>query len=242
MRRDEAIKAMLVGIRDAQSIADQDARRVTWERCWDKNDHQPYFGSQNFCRVNDGFLEEPGEEFRLFSEQRRALFAKYLKGVTEVSEFGCGTGDNLMAIGGRRTLRGFDWSQSAVDKCRDKGIDAQVFDMFHPDYAVKLSGAVFTIHALEQLGANFRPFLNYLIEQRPKICFHIEPIVELYDETNLLDFLAAAYHRKRGYLEGFLPCLHDLAAVRKIELLEVRKSTFGNIHHMAYSVIVWRPL
>ena len=77
---------------------------------------------------------------------------------------------------------------------------------------------------------------------RRVLCVHIEPIVELYDECNPLDFLAGVYHRKRGYLEGFLPHLQALERKKKIELLEVTKATFGGIHHMAYSVIVWRPL
>lgn len=242
MKREDAIQLMLAGIRDAQPITDSRERLATWERCWQDADHQPYFGQQNLCRMDDEFIEDKTLEHTLFMKLRQQVFDKYLTGITEVSEFGCGVGDNLLAIGGRRTLRGFDWSLAAVAKCRARGIDAQEFDMFAPDRTVKLSGAAFTVHALEQLPRPWwATFFSYMMSQKI-LWLHIEPIVELYDEMRLLDFLAACYHRKRGYLEAFLPMLHELATVRKIEILEVCRATFGNIHHMAYSVVVWKPL
>lgn len=222
---------MLQGIRDATPISDRSARLALWESCWsgNRNRHQPdYF---------TGY-----EEWNNFAQLRAELVSKYLRDVDEVSEFGCGAGYNLVALPYICVkLRGFDWSAQAVEQCRRRGIDAQVFDMFAPDPNVTLHGAVFTVHALEQLGRDFRPFLEFLLMRKPKIVVHIEPIEELYDETELQDFLMLAYHRKRGYLSGYLTELREMAHHQAIELLEVRRSDFSGEYHNAYSVIVWRP-
>ena len=103
------------------------------------------------------------------------------------------------------------------------------------------SGVITTL-AMEQLGANFQPFLNYLLAKRPKVCVHLEPIVEFYSPSvNLLDALAAEYHRKRGYLEGFWPTLKELQNAGKVDILDARRLLFGSLYHEAYTVLVWRP-
>ena len=113
--------------------------------------------------------------------------------------------------------------------------------MLHPDMRVKIAGAVLTIHALEQLGADWQPFLDYLRSQKPLLCVHIEPLEELYDES-AHDQACLAYHRKRGYLVGYLTRLRELERLGEAEILEVTKSPFGGMNHDAYSVLVWRPL
>lgn len=221
----EQITEKLRGIRDAQPIDDQGLRRAAWERCWKANDFPPYF-SEN--------------EHERFVTLRDGLFAKYFDGIPEIVEFGCGLGENLLSrqLAGRR-LRGYDWSQAAVDKCRTRGIEAEVFDMFNPA-PVRIEGCgVFTVHALEQLGANWFKMAYLLRSGRPKVVVHIEPVVELYDPLDLDDYLAIQYHNARGYLRGYLPTLKMWPAF--VEILEVTKSPFGNINHKAYSVVCWRP-
>lgn len=204
-------------------------RRETWERCWAESPGMvpTYFS--------------PGEYEKL-ARLRSELYKKYLGGVQEVSEFGCGLGHNLTPLlGTARRLRGFDWADSAVRTVRAFGIDAQVFDMFEPDMSVELhGGAVLTVHALEQLGKNWKPFLGFLLAKNFDIAIHIEPIEELYGDSKR-DRQRLAYHRKRGYLCGFLPELEKMERFGMAELIEVRKSEFGGKTHDAYSVIVWRP-
>lgn len=239
MDKGDALAAILTGIFHAARIDNAKDRLSVWDKCWTENDHHPYFGK--VCRVGNEFVDDPLLEKTMFADLRDGLFMQHLGGIREVSEFGCGAGDNLDVIRRSWKVRGFDWSAAAVAKVRARGIEAHPFDMFHPNYDVKLTGAAFTVHAMEQLGANWKPFYKYLLAQKI-LCLHIEPIVELYDDMNLIDFVQQSYHRKRGYLEGFLPHLHEQAAAKKIELLKVSRSTFGGLYHSAYSVIVWRGL
>lgn len=203
-------------------------RRETWDRCWGAGPRVPEYFS-------------PGELEKL-TRLRDALFAKYLKEISEVSEFGCGTGHNLAPlVGAGKRLRGFDWSVNAV-KIAGRFLEAQVFDMLAPDLTVKVNGAVLTVHALEQLGGAWIPFLRFLCAQKPILCIHIEPIEELYDPHDEHDARCLIYHHKRGYLVGFLSALREMAKLGEAELIEVRKSPRWGMNHDAYSVIVWRPL
>ena len=148
-----------------------------------------------------------------------------------IYEFGCGNGHNRTATA---TWRGFDWSENAVKKLWAKGVKAEYFNMLEPR-DIDVPGVAVTFHALEQLGKNFRPFLDFLLKAKPKVVVHIEPLIELY-EDNLLDYLAVQYHRKRGYLEGYLPAVINSGA----EILELKRSYFGSLYHEAYSVFVWK--
>jgi hypothetical protein len=175
-----------------------------------------------FKRVPNGY------EYSRFCEIRDGLLREYCSDMP-VYEFGCGNGHNKTS-----NWKGFDWSESAVAKLKAFGAEAEVFDMFNP-VKMEIPGAAVTFHALEQLGKNFRPFLDFLLEAKPQVVVHVEPILELY-EDNLLDYLAVQYHKKRGYLEGYLEAVINSGA----EILELKRNHFGSLYHDAYSVLVWQ--
>lgn len=60
-------------------------------------------------------------------------------------------------------------------------------------YEVPQNSAVFTIGAMEQLGREFEPFLQFLLQKRPAVCINVETLYELYDQDDLFDYVAAAY-------------------------------------------------
>lgn len=183
---------------------------------------------------------------------RYYLFNKYYKKIKTLYEFGAGTGVNLVAaseIFPKMKLIGLDWAKSSIDIINalkqkiDINISGERFDLFKPDkkYHLDKNSAILTIGTLEQLGKNFKPFINYLLKNKPEICIHLETLYELYDHDNLLDYLARKYLEKRNYLIGFLPYLKTLEAKKKIKILEVRR-TFGSSYHEGYTYTVWKPI
>lgn len=238
---DRMLIEILKGIERATPINDTESRRALWERCWGENQRPPYFGE--IVRSHRRLYNAPGVEPHFLKTLIRELARKYLGEVADLAEFGSGPGQNLtnlVTLDGRRKYRGYDWSQEACRRVYERGFETGIFDMFRPEEPMKLDG-VLTVHAMEQLGASWGPFLNFLHASRPKICIHIEPIYELYDPEKLMDFLAMRYHEKRRYLVGFLPALQTNAVRGIAEIIEVRRMFFGNLYHEAYSVVVWRP-
>ena len=183
---------------------------------------------------------------------RLYLFNKYYKNIATLYEFGAGTGVNLVAaaeIFPKMKLVGLDWANSSMEmsnSLKDKlkiNISGKRMDLFNPDekYNLDRDSAVLTIGTLEQLGENFKPFINYLLKNKPKICIHLETLYEIYNQNNLLDFLAVKYLEKRKYLIGFLPFLKKLEKEKKIKILEVKR-TFGSFYHEGYTYTVWKPI
>jgi len=181
----------------------------------------------------------------------RIIFERYFSEMSAIWEFGCGTGHNLLLaaeVMPGKPLTGLDWAASSValvENLREYGnISGRLFDMFSPDFGLPVpeNSAFLTVHAMEQLGKGYGPFLDFILIKKPSRCVHIEPVVELYEETNLLDYLAAKYHRRRGYLEDFLPALYRLQENGKIEIEKVARSFVGSVYDEGYSLIVWRPL
>ena len=122
-------------------------------------------------------------------------------------------------------------------------INGILLDMLNPSKKVKIEhkSAIVTIHSLEQLGANFKKILHFIMRSKPSIVLHYEPIMEFYDQGDMLDYLAHIYCRKRRYLYGFLPMLLEMEKKKKIKILECRRPFLGGIIH-EMSVVIWKPL
>lgn len=241
-------------------------RKSIWENGWsenlqnfinsnyDLNELIPKFVKRSeVIRLDGNYIMPSNPEFEtgFVTVLRVYLFRKYFSQASSVYEFGCGTGLNLVALAGlypEKKLYGFDWSTASrdiVNKIAEThriNASGALFDMFSPDYQLDIDNhsAVFTIGTMEQLGSNYEPFLQLLLEKRISICINIETIYELYDQTSLFDYVAAKYLERRGYLQGYFARLRQLEAEGRIEIIETRR-TFGGLYHDGYSYIVWRP-
>jgi len=206
-------------------------------------------------RLNQDYVLPINSNFELdyISVFRIWLFKKYLNNFDAIYEFGCGTGFNLVALSQiypDKRLYGLDFVMSSVDLVNKIGethklnLKSYIFDMVSPDgvFELEQNSAVFTFGAIEQLAGKFDAFLKFLLKEPPGICIHIEPAIELYDQNNLVDYLAIKFHEKRGYTENLLPYLQNLECQRKIEILKTKRLFFGSLYMEGYSLIVWRPV
>ena len=211
-----------------------------------------YFRHQTL-RLHGRYIRSRSASFepKLYRAIKSVLFTDYLARVPRAVEFGCGTGLNLFQLHRlfpKMSLIGADWARpsqeliSLVALSTGADMTGVHFDMRtlegHESIPIDGDTGIVTLHAMEQLGGDFAPFLDYLVAARPKVVLHLEPIIELYDPANPFDADAIAYHKKRGYLEGFLPALR---ARSDIEILETRRMGFGAIFHEPYTLIAWKP-
>jgi len=242
-------------------------RAGIWESCWSDNLQKFIDGGYDPDKLVPDFIK-PGQPIRLnqdyviplsarfeldfFQVCRAFLFDRFFADVQSVYEFGCGSGFNLLALARQqpgKKLCGLDWSASSnrtLDLMGQKlGLDisGRQFDFFKPDASLELGPAsgVLTMCALEQVGPRHGSFVEFLLAKKPAICVNMEPLLELYDEKNLADHLAIRFHRKRGYLDGFLTSLRKLAGDGRVEILEERRFHFGSLYHECYSYVAWRP-
>ena len=240
--------------------------KIAWENGWNENLEiikKNGFSAENvrprYLRKHDFFRfdreiyknKNPFLEFELFCIARKLLFTHYLSSFVNVYELGCGSGGNLHLLSTLFpdiNLVGTDWVQPSVDIANAMGqklnrnIKGQIFDFTDPkDLIIPKNSAVITIHALEQIGRNHYALLDYLIDSKPDLVLHLEPVIELYDPLNSFDNLAIKYTQKRNYLEGFLPSLEQKEKEGKIELIEVLRPEIGGVWHEA-SLIIWRPI
>ena len=183
---------------------------------------------------------------------RAWLFSHFFRDVAALYEFGVGSGHNLVEAAKylpSAKLVGLDWapvSRQILENLRRHcglNVEGHVFDLNAPDrlIAIERDAGVLTIGTLEQMGGNFGPFVDFLLDRRPKVCVHVETLYEVYDQDNLVDWLAAAYLEKRNYLRGFLAHLREMEAQRRIRILDLRR-TFGSFYHDGYTYLAWQPL
>lgn len=265
--RDKVILNVLKKIESDQQIIGAPERQTTWEKGWEEN-LQDFVNSgydlnklvPRFIRPNQAIRldrnyimpSNPNFELDYFSVFRLWLFRKYLKDFDSIYEFGCGSGFNLAVLARlypEKKLYGLDFVPSAVNLVNKLGkvygwnMTGRLFDMLRPDESFKIddNSAIFTIGTVEQLASNFEPFLQFVLKLSPKLCLHVEPTIELYDENNLIDYLAMKFHRKRGYTENFLTRLRELEAQKRIKILKVKRPFFGSLYMEGYSYVVWQP-
>ena len=242
-------------------------RRDVWQKGWGENLREfeasnfeadallpKYFGANAFLRFKQRYVRPADARFELnfYTVLRRWLFRRYLADIDHIYELGCGTGLNLILLAKlfpEKRLYGADWAPASVSivngLARKYGwrLQGRLFDFFAPDPGFSLAqpGAVLTMDALEQIGDRHGELLDYLLARRPALVVHVEPIVELYDEANLLDYLASRYHRDRHYLSGYLSALRNLERSGKIEIMLTQRTYFGGFYNESYSILVWRP-
>lgn len=265
--RDQVLLQVLRKIGSDQQIIGAKERQGTWERGWEENLQGfinagydlaklvPKFIRPNQAiRLNQNYILPLNLNFELdyFSVFRLWLFRNYLKDFESIYEFGCGSGFNLAVLAGlypEKKLYGLDFVISSRDLVSKIGevyhwnMTGVLFNMASPDNSFRIddNSAIFTVGAIEQLAGKFEPFLDFLLECSPKLCIHVEPTIELYDESNLLDYLAMRFHVKRGYTEGYLPRLRELESQNKVEILKVKRLFFGSLYMEGYSCLIWRP-
>jgi len=266
-KRDKVILDVIKKIEFDQQIIGAEERQGVWEKGWAENLEDfiksgynlnkliPRFIRPNqVVRLNRNYIKPTNPNFELdyFSVFRLWLFKKYLKEFESIYEFGCGTGFNLTVLAQlypEKKLHGLDFVTSSVDLVNKIGevygwkMTGHFFDMLSPDENFKIgdNSAIFTIGTVEQLASNFEAFLQFLLEGSPALCIHVEPTIELYDESNLIDYLAIKFHRKRGYAEHFLTRLRELETQNEIEILKIKRLFFGSLYMEGYTCMIWKP-
>ena len=223
-----------------------------------------YLGKHPYVRWKGDFYRAVSKDYEhnMLAVIEDYVFDKYFRTASSVYEFGCGTGHNLFRVrdvNPHAELFGLDWASSAVkfinlqaaagaygfyhlnpEQPKAQGL---TWDLFTPNwnYELSLHSGVYTVAALEQTGHRFHAWLDYVLEQKPAVVAHIEPIGEVLDPTVLNDYLSLEYFKKRGYLSGYLDYLRLLEHRNKLRIHEVTRTTIGSQFVEGYTVIVWSP-
>lgn len=262
----EEVYQIILGVLKKLDSADMPVsgknRKEQWEKGWLENlnnfiekDYDilelvpKYYRPAHILRLNGRYIRSKSAMFEwdFFRVFRYWVYYKYLSATHSIFEFGCGSGCNLPVLADlfpEKDLHGLDWVQSSVDIVDRMGVEygwnmtGHLFDLFTPDYSleVELYSAFLTFGALEQLGPNYKTFIEFILHKKPVLCINVEPLYELYDPDNLFDYLAMSYHKKRGYLDNFLNYLEKQDRVR---IIDVERMHFGGLYQDGWSRVVW---
>lgn len=267
-RRDEIILDVLKKIESDKQVVGAIERKDIWNNGWTENLQEFISSGYDLQKLVPKFIRpnkiirykqkyiwpaDPDFELNFYLVFRGWLFARYFKKFSNIYEFGCGTGFNLVALSQMypdKCLYGTDFVKSSVDlvnvvsKAYNIKLKGAIFDMINPDETFRLrkNSLIFTIGSIEQLASKFEDFLQYLLRNQPELCVHVEPTVELFDESILIDYLAIKFYKKRGYTQGFLPRLQELENKGVIDILNVKRLFFGSLFMEGYNLIIWRPV
>lgn len=196
----------------------------------------PYFDYRIHCLIVDWAIET------------------YLSQITTLYEFGCGPAYHLLRArryNPKAHFVGLDWaktSQSIISEIAASGIDMNIegrhFNFYAPDYSMDFApnSGILTVAALEQIGEQFEPFLQFLLRKKPAVCVHLEPIDELMNQNHLLDRLSVLYCRKRNYLNGFLTKLRQLQDQGQVKIHREQRTYTGSFFIEGHSLVVWSPV
>ena len=235
-------------------------RKNDWEKGWsgdgvyysndDYNNLPYYFKKNKYIRL-DGkiFKDENGfAEVDFLRALQLVIFKTYLPLIksSNIIEYGCGTGKNIQFLKENLSKRynffGSDWANSANKKLIENGIlkKESVFEVnFFDKNSFKAPSnpyIAFTNASLEQTGNNYQEFMNFLFSD--KLCefgIHIEPIRELLDISNPLNYQSFKYEEKRGYLENFMRYLYE----KDFKIKLAKDFGIGSSFLSGYQVVVW---
>ena len=117
------------------------------------------------------------------------------------------------------------------------------FNYFEPDSNINIDprSAIFTCASLEQMGENYKDFVNYLIYKKPDLCINFEPMSEILNKDSLVDKLSMLYFEKRNYLKNYLTYLKELEKEGVIEIIKEQRLYSGSYFIEGYPIVIWRP-
>jgi hypothetical protein len=242
-------------------------RLEQWERGWYENFEllkkgssinnlvPKYFGKYNIVRWKGDFIKSNIANFDY--KQLIILIDAYLhkyvgNNYDNLFEFGCGPAYHLLRFSNFNkdiNLIGLDWtkaSQNIIEEINQLNINNKIkgynFDFFNPNYNLEIpeSSAIFTCNALEQIGEDYKTFIDFILAKKPDLCINFEPCSELLDESNLVDKLCTLYSEKRKYLKGYLTYLEQLEQENKIEIILKQRLYGGSLYLEGYPVIIWK--
>jgi hypothetical protein len=266
--RNEMILAALLRLdSDAASAAGAD-RLPNWEDGWTENLKEFIASGYDVDSLVPKYIQ-PNQTIRLLGDYakptnanfirdyiriyRAWLTRRFLFDAAAVYEFGCGPGSHVAYLAQSlpgKAIVGLDWAApsqkilAAMAEHYGWTVTGHHFDFFAPDPAIRLPAdtAVLTVGALEQVGCRHGAFLEYLLANRPLRCVHVEGFNELYDSTQLFDYLALRYHKKRNYLWNFLTRLRELESEARLVIEFVHRHRLGTRFDDTFSCVVWRPV
>ncbi len=243
-------------------------RLQEWEKGWDENlqalkngkkveDLIPrYHGKHKLVHWKQRMIRPliPNFDYKIHCLIVDWAIESFLSDVNAIFEFGCGPAYHLLRArkyNPEAKMVGLDWTKASQEIIKqiskneiDENIEGHNFNFYEPDYSIVVppkSGFI-TIAALEQVGKRYEEFIQFVLNKKPSICVHLEPIDELLEQTNLIDRLSTLYFRKRNYLSGFLPRLHQLQDEGKIKIVKEQRTYTGSFFIEGHSLIVWYPL
>jgi hypothetical protein len=263
--RDFLISDIIKFLLDDFVVRAGEHRMGDWDKGWSENHTEfsdtgataslipKYFGKYKYVRWNSEWIKPNSKDFEynMVRILQYWLFEKFFGECDHVYEFGCGTGHNLlraMEMNPSANMYGLDWATSSQDSIAEinkklkTNISSKNFNFFDFDksYRLEENCGIYTFAALEQIGEKYHDFVDFLVNNQPGVCIHIEPMGEFLDEENLCDLLSVKYFDKRNYLNGFMRYLKELETSGKIEILYKKKSFIGSLYINGYSIVAWR--
>jgi hypothetical protein len=256
-----------INVLSSDLIRAGEGRISHWETGWKENLEEfkktlspnslipKYHKKNNIARLNKQIIKTHSKDFdyHLHSFFVDALLLEHIPNYNKVFELGCGTGYHLFRLNeyySSKMYYGGDWSvasQNNIGECaealKNNNIKGFNFNYFEPDYSIDVKDSlVYTVASLEQIGEKHDKVLEFLIDKKPGLCIHFEPIHEVLDEENILDYLTIQYFNKRNYLKNYLTTLRSLEAQDKIRILDVRRLYYGSKFIEGHTVIIWKPV
>ena len=216
-----------------------------------------YFGKHSIARWKGDFIKCKTQyfDYKLHIIMVDAVLNQYVgENYTNLFEFGCGPAYHLLRFNKFNpniNLVGLDWATSSQDIINEiqnlnicNNIKGYNFDYFNPNYDIEIppNTAVFTCASLEQVGENYKDFIDFLLAKKPDLCINFEPMSEVLDESSLVDKLSILYFEKRKYLKNYLTYLKQLEKEKKIEIISIQRLYGGSYFIEGYPVVIWKPI
>ena len=243
-------------------------RLIKWENGWNENlellkeNKNPnvlipkYFNKYNIARWRGKYVKAITDffDYKLQAILVDIYLHKYVNNdYQNLFEFGCGPDYHLLRFREFNkdiNLIGLDWatsSQQIIQEISKLGITDKIegynFDYFNPDYNIDIPNntAIFTCASLEQVGENYKDFVDYIINKKPDLCINFEPLAEILDENSLVDKLSILYFEKRNYLKNYLTYLKQLETQGIIEIIKEQRLYGGSYFIEGYPIVIWKP-
>ena len=202
------------------------------------------------------FYKKKIEYIKLQKENQimKKFITKYSYNLQNIIDLGSGYGCRSIPLVTRKNFQNkkfylFDIAPNAINlikllvknlKIKNKKIMPFIWDFYNKKLKknIPANSLIFTSYALVYRKKLNSIFLKNILNLKPRIVIHFEPIFE----HNLKNKKVKEYFIKNNYSLNLLSILKKFQKMNKIKIIEIHKNVFGVNKNLPFSIIIWKKI
>ena len=206
---------------------------------------------------NDKFFVSQKQNInRYYIDLYFSFLKPYIKEASSIVELGAGYGSKIIGLSQikeikKKPLFGFELTANGcsimdlISNHTDLNLTTGFCDFEKENFGIKglpKGAIIFTSYSLHYLPELTIQLIKNIMQLKPLIVIHFEPIYQLYQNNTFHHEMCKKYFEYNDYTKNILSILKEASEKKLITISKIVPNIFGSNPFLPISVLEWKPL